>query len=125
MQVVNKFMMVHIAVNNMDKAKKFYVDILGLKIEKDYRQDDAHWWVELSLPEGGVHITLSTYHGHMKPGTLTLYFATKDIQAAYEHLHDNGVDVSDVQDDLHGPGSGTKWFNFKDTDGNLVHIEQA
>lgn len=125
MQVVSKFMMLHIAVNDMEAAKDFYADKLGLEIVKDYRMDDEHWWVELAFPEGGVHATLSTHHGHMKPGTLTLYFATPDIDASHKDLSAKGVTVSEIEDDLHGPGSGTKWFNFKDPEGNLIHIEQA
>lgn len=30
-----------------------------------------------------------------------------------------------IKDDLYGPGSGVKWFNFEDLDGNLVHIAQS
>jgi hypothetical protein len=33
--------------------------------------------------------------------------------------------VNIIGDDLHGPGSGVKWFNFMDPDGNLLHLEQA
>jgi catechol 2,3-dioxygenase-like lactoylglutathione lyase family enzyme len=72
MQIVDKFMMLQVAVSDMPKAKAFYGDKLGLKVESDYRQDDNRWWVSLSLPEGGVSITLSTYHGHMQLGTMTL-----------------------------------------------------
>ncbi len=125
MQVIDKFMMLQVAVSNMPQAKAFYADQLGLKITTDYRQDDDHWWVGLALPEGGVAITLTTYHAHMKPGTMTLYFATSDLSAAHKELSDKGVQVSQVGDDLHGPGSGVKWFNFKDPDGNLIHLEQA
>jgi catechol 2,3-dioxygenase-like lactoylglutathione lyase family enzyme len=125
MQVIDRFMMLQVAVSDMPKAKAFYVDKLGLKVESDYRRDDANWWVALTPPEGGVTITLSTYHGHMKSGVLTLYFATSDIVAAHKELSDKGVEVSEVGDDLHGPGSGVKWFNFKDPDGNLIHLEQA
>jgi catechol 2,3-dioxygenase-like lactoylglutathione lyase family enzyme len=125
MQVIDKFMMLLMTVSNMPTAKAFYTDKLGLKVETDYRRDDDNWWVALTLPEGGVTITLSTYHGHMKPGVLTLYFATADIVAAHKELSDKGVKVSEIGDDLHGPGSGVKWFNFKDPDGNLIHLEQA
>ncbi len=125
MQVVDKFMMFQVAVSDMPKAKEFYADMLGLKVATDYRRDDNNWWVALTLPEGGVTITLTTHHAHMKPGTMTLYFATSDIVAAHKELSDKGVKVSEVKDDLHGPGSGVKWFNFKDPDGNLVHVEQA
>ena len=125
MSVVNKFMMLQVAVNDMPTAKAFYADKLGLEVTTDYRQDDNNWWVSLALPEGDVVITLTTHHGHMKPGALTLYFATSDIVASHKELSDKGVDVSEIGSDLHGPGSGTKWFNFKDSEGNLIHIEQA
>ncbi len=125
MQVIDRFTMLQVAVGDMPKAKSFYADKLGLKVTSDYRQSDDRWWVSLALPEGGVTVTLTTYHGDMKPGTLTLYFATLDIAAAHKELSDKGVQVSPVGDDLHGPGSGVKWFNFRDPDGNLVHLEQA
>jgi catechol 2,3-dioxygenase-like lactoylglutathione lyase family enzyme len=125
MQTVNKLMMLAIGVSDMQRAKSFYADKLGLKVTTDYRQDDAHWWVSLSLPEGGVTITLTTFHQKSMPGPMTLWFATKDLNAAHEELSGKGVKVSKIGDDLHGPGSGTKWFNFTDPDGNLIHLEQA
>ncbi len=125
MPTINKFMMLQMAVSDMPQAKSFYADKLGLEVTADYRQDDDNWWVSLSLPEGGVTVTLTTHHAHMKPGTATLYFAASDLQASHKELGDKGVKVSDIQDDLHGPGSGTKWFNFTDPDGSLIHVEQA
>jgi catechol 2,3-dioxygenase-like lactoylglutathione lyase family enzyme len=125
MQVIDKFMMLQVAVSDMPKAKEFYVDKLGLKVVTDYRQDDNNWWVALTFPEGGITITLTTHHAHMKPGTMTLYFATSDITAAHKELNDKNVQVSEVQDDLHGPGSGVKFFQLKDPDGSLIHVEQA
>lgn len=125
MQVAKKLMMFSLAVTDMPKAKEFYTNALGLDVKMDYRQDDENWWVELVLPEGGVHITLSTHHGKMKPGAVVMYFATSDVAIAHKELSDKGIKVSEVADDLHGPGSGTKWFNFEDTEGNLIHLEQA
>jgi catechol 2,3-dioxygenase-like lactoylglutathione lyase family enzyme len=125
MQVIDKLMMLAIVVGDMPKAKAFYEGQLGLKVATDYRQDDDHWWVALTLPEGGVTITLTTYRENAKIGRMTLWFATSDIAAAHTELAGKGVEVSKIGDDLHGPGSGTKWFNFTDPDGNLIHIEQA
>lgn len=67
----------------------------------------------------------STHHEHMKPGTMTVYFATSDVAAAHKELSDKGVKVNEVKDDLYGPGSGVKWFNLEDPDGNLVFLVQA
>ncbi len=124
METVKKLMMLAVAVNDMPKAKEFYGDKLGLKITQDYRQDDSHWWVSVALPEGGVTITLTTFHGNGKPGTMTLWFATSDLKAAHQALADKGVKVTEIKDDLHGPGSGVKWFQFSDPEGNWIHLEQ-
>ena len=81
MQIVNKLTMIMVAVSNMPKAKEFYSDKLGLTVATDYRQDDNNWWVSVTLPEGGTTVTLSTYHGHLRPGTMQLYFAASDVTA--------------------------------------------
>jgi len=117
-------MMLAVAVNDMPKAKEFYSDKLGLKIMSDYRQDDDHWWVALTLPEDRVTITLTTFHENVKPGAMKLWFGTSDITAAHKELSNKGVKVSEIGDDLHGPGSGVKWFSFKDPDSNQVILEQ-
>ncbi len=55
---------------------------------------------------------------------LTLYFATSDVAAAHKELDGKGVKVNKIMDDLHGPGSGVKWFNLEDPDGNQVLLVQ-
>ena len=116
--------MIMVAVSNMPKAKEFYADRLGLKVATDYRQDDDNWYVSVALPEGGVTITLSTHHEHMKPGTMTVYFATSDVTAAHKELSEKGLKVNEIKDDLHGPGSGVKWFSLEDPDRNRVFVAQ-
>ena len=127
MQLVNKLMMLSINVSDMPKAKAFYADKLGLKVTTDYRQNDDNWWVTLNLPEGGATITLSRATGFesVKPSTMTLYFETSDIEASHEELSAKGVKVSEVQDDLFGTGSGVKFFNLEDPEGNHVMLAQA
>jgi catechol 2,3-dioxygenase-like lactoylglutathione lyase family enzyme len=127
MQVVNKLMMLSMNVSNMPNAKAFYADKLGLKVTTDYRKDDDNWWVTLTLPEGGATITLSRGTGfkNIKPGTMTLYFETSDFATANKQLSNKGVKVNEVKDDLFGPGSGVKWFDLEDPDGNRVFLVQA
>jgi catechol 2,3-dioxygenase-like lactoylglutathione lyase family enzyme len=127
MQIVNKLMMLGMNVSDMPKAKAFYTDKLGLKVTTDYRQDDDNWWVTLTFPEGGASITLSRATGfeNMKPGTMALYFETSDIAAAHKELSSKGVKVNEVNEDLFGPGSGVKWFNLEDPDGNQILLAQA
>jgi len=124
MQTVDKIIMITMAVTDMPKAKEFYAEKLGLEVTQDYRQDDDNWWVTLTLPEGGPTVTLSTNHAHMKPGTMNVYLSTSDVAAAHEELVGKGVDVSEVQDDLYGPGSGVKFITFSDPDGSKLLLVQ-
>jgi len=124
-QIVERLMMFSLAVSEMPRAKAFYADMLGLKVTKEYRQDDKNWWVWLTLPEGGVTIILATHHENIKPGTVGVYFATSDVTAAHKKLSEKGAKVSDVQDDLFGPGSGVKFFDLEDPDGAQVLLVQS
>jgi catechol 2,3-dioxygenase-like lactoylglutathione lyase family enzyme len=125
MAAIEKFMMLQYVVKDMPKSKQFYADKLGLKVTADYRQSDEAWWVSLGLPEGGVTVTLTTFNQKgMTPGIQVLYFGAKDLESAHKEFSAKGVDVTDIKNDLHGPGSGTKFFQLHDPDNNLIHIEQ-
>jgi catechol 2,3-dioxygenase-like lactoylglutathione lyase family enzyme len=127
-QTVNKFIMVSIAVSDMKKAKEFYAEKLGLEVATDYRRNDDNWWVTLTLPGGGVSITLArsstTHNEPPKPDSMSFYFSTSDIAAAHKALNEKGVKTGEVRDNLYGPGSGVKFIQFKDPDGNQVTVAQ-
>lgn len=126
--VVNKLAMVSILVSDMKKAKEFYAEKLGLEVATDYRLNDDNWWVTLTFPGGGASITLArsstTDNEPPKPDTMSFYFSTSDIAAAHKELNEKGVKPSEVRDDLYGPGSGVKFFQLKDPDGNQVTFAQ-
>jgi hypothetical protein len=61
----------------------------------------------------------------MKPGNMTMYFATSAVSAAHQELSGKGIKANEVKDDLYGPGSGVKWFNFEDPDGNTLFLAQT
>ena len=119
-----KILMVMMAVTDMAKAKAFYAEQLGFQVTTDYGQGDQHW-VTLVPAGGGASLTLSTMHGNMRPSTMRLYLATSNIEAAYNDLKAKGVKVNEVKDDLYGPGSGVKWFDLRDPDGNLWQMVQS
>jgi catechol 2,3-dioxygenase-like lactoylglutathione lyase family enzyme len=128
MQTVNNLTMVSMVVSDMKKAKEFYAEQLGLEVTTDYRQNDDNWWVTLILPGGGASITLArsstTSNEPPKPGTLGFYISTSDVTAAHQELNEKGVKTSEVSDDLYGPGSGVKFFQLQDPDGNQLTFAQ-
>ena len=129
MQIVNKLSMVSVLVSDMKKAKEFYAEKLGLEVATDYRQNDDNWWVTLIFPGGGASITLArsstTDNEPPKPDSISFYFSTSDIAAAHKELNEKGVKTGEVRDNLYGPGSGVKFFQLKDPDGNQVTFAQG
>ena len=122
-QLFDRISMTIMAVSNMDQSKAFYTEKLGFTTTKDFGAG-GYRWVTVVPPGGGASITLSTYFGNLKPGTMQLYLSTPDIQAAYNTLRSKGVKVTEIKDNLYGPGSGTKWFSLEDPDGNQWLIWQ-
>src|SRR5258708_19762446 len=92
-----KILMVTMVVTDMTKAKAFYAEQLGWSVTQDYGEGDRHW-VTLSLPGGGATLTLSTMHGKLEPGAMTLYLSTSNIEAANEDLKATGAKVNDIKD---------------------------
>lgn len=120
---LNKFIMMHIAVADVDKSKEFYVNGLGFT-EKGDSGPGAMRWLPLEMP-GGAELVLTNFHEHMKPGVLKLYFQTSDVEGTHKELSEKGLKVDALKDDLYGPGSGVKWFKVEDPDGNHIHIVQG
>jgi predicted enzyme related to lactoylglutathione lyase len=120
-----KILMVNLAVTDMAKSKAFYAEQLGWAVTTDFGQG-AHHWVSLELPGGGASVTLTTMHGEMKPGAMTYYLSTANIETTHSEFKAKGIEtLSEVKDDLYGPGSGVKWFSIGDPDGNQWLVAQA
>jgi catechol 2,3-dioxygenase-like lactoylglutathione lyase family enzyme len=129
MQTIDKLTMVTVVVNDMKKSKEFYSEKLGLAVTTDFRQNDDNWWVSLKLPGGGAAITLArtstTSNQAPKPGTLSFYLSSSDLAAAHAALVETGANPGEIRNDLYGPGSGVKFFQLVDPDGNTVTIAEG
>jgi catechol 2,3-dioxygenase-like lactoylglutathione lyase family enzyme len=112
---------IRVPVKEIEKANRFYGEVLGLKRNPNSPADD---WVEYEA--GNVTLAVMTPHSHeyefapLPPGTIALRVA--DVAAARTKLEAAGVQVNEVWDSgvCHGAG-------FSDPDGNhiLLHHRYA
>jgi catechol 2,3-dioxygenase-like lactoylglutathione lyase family enzyme len=114
------------SVDDLEKAEKFYTEILGLEAE-----DEKGMGLRLQLPNGGTVFVYSK--DDHQPATFTiLNFAVDDIDEAVKDLKDKGV-VFEHYDDMTGEdgiarglaanrGPDIAWF--KDPAGNIVSVLQ-
>ena len=113
----------NIAVKNLDAAKKFYEDTLGLKQVGAEGQ-------ELIVFRSGtstIYVYESQYAGTNQATAIT-WVVGEDIENVIRRLKDKGVtfehyDIPDMtrQGDVH-VGGNMKVAWFKDLDGNLLNL---
>jgi len=114
-----------IQVFDMANSLRFYCDVLGFEIVANDKNTQApnHNWVWLRLQ--GVELMLNTAYEYdkrpPKPDSsrvashrdTTLYFGAPNVDAVYEHMRANGIDVKKPTIAPYG----MKQLRFRDPDG--------
>ena len=123
-----------VPVSDVDRAKAFYADQVGFKVDHDSRVSEEMRVVQLTPPGSGCSIVLGKGIADMQPGSLQgLQLVVSDLHAARAELVERGVEVSEVQVfDSDGPRSaraGDALDNvgfdfFSDPDGNGWAVQQ-
>jgi catechol 2,3-dioxygenase-like lactoylglutathione lyase family enzyme len=111
-----------VAVSDLDRARKFYEDKLGLKTENEMGGEV----VTMKSGDTLINVYRSEFAGTNKATALT--FAVDDVEAEVRDLKDKGIFFEHY--DLPGltregdfyvaEGMKTAWF--KDPDGNILSI---
>ena len=112
------------SVNDIEKAKKFYHDILGLNVA-----DNPMGIIELHL-ENGNKIILYPKPDHL-PATFTvLNFPVNDLEATVDALIEKGISFEQYEGEIktdkkgifksEGNGPNIAWF--KDPSGNILSV---
>ena len=111
------------AVDDLDKAQRFYGETLGLKTS--VLEEGTLLQIDLA----GDRPTLIYIKPDFTPATYTiLNFPVEDVEKAVDDLSSNGVeferyegfDQDDKGIDRSGPGGGIAWF--KDPAGNILAV---
>lgn len=116
-----KLELVPLPVADVDRAKAFYADRAGFKLDHDVKNGDMRV-VQLTPPGSACSIVFGQGIVKTAPGSVQgLHLVVSDLGAARAQLIERGVDVSPVRDF----GGGITMAFFKDPDGNtwaLQHI---
>lgn len=117
-----------LSVDDLAKAKQFYVDVLGLSV------DDESMGLQLSLPSGGG-LFIYAKDDHQPASFTVLNFVVESIDDAVDELTKSGVTFEhydnmpgkqDDKDILRGlnAGQGPDIAWFKDPAGNILAVLQ-
>lgn len=113
----------HVAIICADypRSRKFYVDLLGLRvIAENYRAERDSWKLDLALPDGAQLELFSFPEPPPRPsrpeaqGLRHLAFKVNDVQQSAEYLASQGVAVEPVRVDEF---TGRCFTFFADPDG--------
>ncbi|HAM80263.1 VOC family protein [Ornithinibacillus bavariensis] len=110
--ILNQIGTVFIPVSNIEKARDWYCEMLGIKVEGDIQF--GHLYV---IPMEGTGIVLDSkiYAKDKVFRTAAFHFNTENIEEAYCYMKEKGVElISDIEHN--------HYFNFKDPDGNMLMI---
>ncbi|MHA6250529.1 VOC family protein [Oceanobacillus sp. CAU 1775] len=110
--IMNQIGTVFIPVSDLEKARDWYCDILG--INPDGEIQFGHLYV---IPMEGTRIVLDSkiYSEDKVFKTPAFHINTKNIEEAYQFMKNKGVHLITEIEHNH-------FFNFKDPDGNLLMI---
>ncbi|MBU3868175.1 VOC family protein [Streptomyces sp. 4503] len=138
-----KLEVVVIPVSDVDKAKDFYVDQLGFRLDADFPVNDGYRVVQVTPPGSECSVIFGEGLTHAEPGTLHgLHLIVTDIEEARKELESRGVDVSepfqDVTGIFHHPGNADRvpglhperasygsFASFADPDGNEWFLQEV
>jgi predicted enzyme related to lactoylglutathione lyase len=119
-----KLELVPMPVADIDRAKRFYIDLVGFNEDVDVQPADGVRIVQLTPAGSACSIVLSTglpALADMAPGTIKgLHLVVRDINQAREELVSRGVDVGEIDDTA---GGGVKFARFSDPDGNALGLQ--
>jgi predicted enzyme related to lactoylglutathione lyase len=118
---INKVQVVSVPVSDSDRAKDFYVNVLGMEVLQDMPMSDSMRWIQVSPSGSEASITLVTWFPTMPPGSLQgLVLETSDMEATIAEIAERGFVIEgDIDEQPWG-----RFVMFNDPDGNGIVLRQ-
>ena len=129
-----KLELVLIPVSDVDRAKAFYVENAGFRLDVDHQPNDDFRVVQMTPPGSACSITIGIGITSAPPGSYRgTHLVVTDIEAARAELVERGVEVSEIR---HMGASGWEpgpdpehrdygsFADFSDPDGNTWVLQE-
>ena len=114
-----KLELVSVPVTDVERAKAFYVERAGFKLDYDHQVSDDLRFIQLTPPGSACSIAMGDGITPSPPGSAQCQLVVADVHAARAELLDRGVEVGEVQDLPWG-----SFVFFDDPDGNRWAVQQ-
>ena len=126
---------VAVPVSDVERAKDFYINKLGWRLDADFNVNENFWVVQATPPGSLCSIHFGKGITAATPGSIDhIYLVVTDLEAARQELVDRGVDVGEVFHLIPGqapkpgldPERGTysSYLPFNDPDGNRWLVQE-
>lgn len=109
-------------VSDQDRARDFYVDVLGFQLVREAQMGPDQRWVQVAPPGASTSITLVTWFPTMPAGSVKgTVLETDDLDGDVAQLIAKGVVIDGgVQDEPWG-----RFATFDDPDGNGIVLQET
>jgi catechol 2,3-dioxygenase-like lactoylglutathione lyase family enzyme len=118
---IAKVQVVSVPVSDPDRAKDFYVNVLGMDLLSDFPMDDNMRWIQVQPSGSDASITLVTWFPTMPAGSLKgLVLETPDLDSTIAEIAARGFVIDgDVGEQPWG-----RFVQFDDPDGNGILLRE-
>ena len=119
---ITQLQLLSVPVSDQDRARDFYVDVLGMELVRDNHMGPAQRWVQVAPRGGQTSLTLVTWFPSMPAGSLRgLVLETDDLEADVAALRERGLDVVDtIRTEPWG-----RYVTITDPDGNGLVLQET
>lgn len=130
-----KLELVILPVSDVDRAKAFYTEQVGFKLDVDHQASDAFRVVQMTPPGSACSISIGKGVTSAVPGSVQgMHLVVSDIEAARAQLVERGVDAGGIfhfEGGSQQPGVDPErrdygsFLSFHDPDGNSWLVQEV
>jgi predicted enzyme related to lactoylglutathione lyase len=115
---VKEIAFIYHQVTEIARARRFYEQLLGLKVGLEYEGAPGKWWIEYDV--GGVAFAIKNFEPSVGKSGATLALEVADIGAALDAVRAAAVPIAEDLAEF----PRCRSFTIKDPDGNEIILHE-